>query len=188
MRAGRVSPVSGRSPRETLELADFRARVAELYLDCAGWGPTRWRSGAPARRCDPPAQAAGRLGVHPETPWGAADAASDRGLRRQPLSLEQPRCPAPGYPTRASGTCRGLGAAGREAGSGELDSAAGDPPRHTRAACPLAPPGCLDGQIRARVKRRHGLMASRAAPPIACGSSTSAPGTGSTRAGTRSPP
>ncbi len=30
--------MSGRSPREALELADFRARVAELYLDCAGEG------------------------------------------------------------------------------------------------------------------------------------------------------
>lgn len=30
--------MSGRSPREALELADFRARVAELYLECAGEG------------------------------------------------------------------------------------------------------------------------------------------------------
>jgi uncharacterized protein (DUF1684 family) len=30
--------VSGRSPREALELADFRARVAEIHLQCAGEG------------------------------------------------------------------------------------------------------------------------------------------------------
>jgi uncharacterized protein len=30
--------VSGRSPREALELADYRARVAELYIECAGEG------------------------------------------------------------------------------------------------------------------------------------------------------
>jgi uncharacterized protein (DUF1684 family) len=30
--------MSGRSPREALELADYRARVAELYLECAGAG------------------------------------------------------------------------------------------------------------------------------------------------------
>ena len=30
--------MSGRSPREALELADFRARVAGLYLECAGEG------------------------------------------------------------------------------------------------------------------------------------------------------
>ena len=30
--------MSDRSPREALELADFRTRVAELYLECAGAG------------------------------------------------------------------------------------------------------------------------------------------------------